>query len=97
MIRYLVTNAEVSAPLKLPFVLSIVLCSQDDTAISLSTEVAGYEFSEWLHGLCRLQEPLQCRRYGGPWRGQGPSKTLGRGHNPLVEDRLLCKFIHLAM
>ena len=42
----------------------------------------------------------------GPWRGHGgaramegpgPSKTLGRGHNPLVEDRLLCKFIHRAM
>ena len=31
----------------------------------------------------------QWRRYGGPRRGQGPSKTLRRGHNPLVEDRLL--------
>ena len=29
--------------------------------------------------------------------GQCLSKTLGRGHNPLVEDRLLCKFIHRAM
>ena len=33
----------------------------------------------------------------GALGGQGPSKTLGRGHNPLVEDRLLCKFIHRAM
>ena len=33
----------------------------------------------------------------GALEGPGPSKTLGRGHNPLVEDRLLCKFIHRAM
>ena len=56
MIRYHVTNAEVGAPLKLPFALSNVSCSQDDTAISLSTEVAGYGFGEWLH-VC-LQAPL---------------------------------------
>ena len=57
MIRYHVTNAEVGAPLKLPFALSNVPCSQDYTAISLSTEVAGYGFGEWLH-VCRLQGPL---------------------------------------
>ena len=57
MIRYHLTNAEVGAPLKLPFALSSVSCSQDDTAISLSTEVAGYGFGEWLH-VCRLQAPL---------------------------------------
>ena len=57
MIRYHVTNAEVGALLKLPFVLSNVSCSQDDTAISLSIEVAGYGFGEWLH-VCRLQAPL---------------------------------------
>ena len=51
------TNAEVGTPLKLRFVLSNVLCSHDDTAISLSTEVAGYGFGEWLH-VCRLQAPL---------------------------------------
>ena len=33
----------------------------------------------------------------GALEGPAPSKTLGRGHNPLVEDRLLCKFIHRAM
>ena len=33
---------------------------QDDTAILLSTEVAGYEFGEWLH-VCRLQAPLPDR------------------------------------
>ena len=41
----------------LPFALSIVPCSQDDTAISLSTEVAGYGFGEWSH-VCRLQSSL---------------------------------------
>ena len=56
MIWYHVTNAEVGMPFKLPFVLSNVSCSQDDAAISLSTEVAGYEFGEWLH-VCRLQAP----------------------------------------
>ena len=40
-----------------PFALSNVWCSQGDTAISLSTEVAGYGFGEWLH-VCRLQAPL---------------------------------------
>ena len=55
--RYHVTNAEVGAPLNLPFALSNVPCSQDDTAISLSTEVAGYGFGEWLD-VCRLQEAL---------------------------------------
>ena len=53
---YHVTNAEVGAPLKLPFALSNVSCSQDYTAISLSTEVAGYGVGEWLH-VC-LQAPL---------------------------------------
>ena len=57
MIRCHMTNAEVGAPLKLPFALLNVSCSQDDTAISLSTEVAGCGFSEWLH-VCRLQAPL---------------------------------------
>ena len=53
MIWYHVTNAEVGVPLK----LSNVPCSQDDTAISLSTEVSCYGFGEWLH-VCRLQAPL---------------------------------------
>ena len=38
------------------FALSNVPCSQDDKAISLSTQVVGHEFGEWLH-VCRLQEP----------------------------------------
>ena len=57
MIRYHVINAEVGMPLKLPFALSNVLCSQDNTAISLSTEVAGHGFGEWLH-ICHLQATL---------------------------------------
>ena len=57
MIWYHVINAEVGMSFNLPFALWSVLCSQDDTAISLSTEVAGYGFGEWLH-VCRLQALL---------------------------------------
>ena len=57
IIRYHVTHAEMGGPLMIPFALSNVPCSQDDTAISLSTEVAGYVFGERLH-VCRLQASL---------------------------------------
>ena len=56
-IRYHVTNAEVGAPLNIPFALSNVPCIQDDAAILLSTKESGYRFGEWLH-VCRSQAAL---------------------------------------
>ena len=52
MIWYHMTNTEADAFTS--HSRSNVLCSQDDTDISLSTEVGGYGIGEWLH-LCRLQ------------------------------------------
>ena len=51
------TNAEMGTSPRLPFVLLnllLVLCSQDETAMSLSTGAASYGFGKWLHiSICR--------------------------------------------